>query len=387
METPQVFISYTKADRDIATAIYDLLDQKSLNPWLDDKKIKGGQNWDFEIRRALDRSVIVVIIWSENSRDHRGYIQRELKLALRKLEENLVDDIFIVPVLVGNSLAIPDELKDIHCLAFEDAALDKKLVESIEHQFARIGKELKKTQEQERVYWSKDIRVEEWDGLPGYHFEYTNFSFSSSESKNIGEFGEFVRVSFLNDLFETRQIKFCQETDRFNYGQEKWSRQNTFYAHCDDPIIVGRALSLNYVVSNYYARAAHPVHWHRTFNFVIEPAHSINSFSQLLNGDADQTFGRIQELVRRELLNYEVSSQDESEEDAPYKLDKEQVFRGTESWNDLKAFVLNKDNVEFYFGSYQVAAYAFGMPHIALSYGEIEDQLKDQYKFALGLAY
>jgi len=82
----QVFISYARPDQEAAAELYDWLKGEGLNPWMDLKHIKGGQNWDFEIKRALDKSAIVIVLWSDNSRDRRGYVQRELKISLNMLE-------------------------------------------------------------------------------------------------------------------------------------------------------------------------------------------------------------------------------------------------------------------------------------------------------------
>jgi hypothetical protein len=39
---------------------------------------------------------------SKNSVDRRGYIQKELRLALEKYREKLVDDIFLIPVMLDD---------------------------------------------------------------------------------------------------------------------------------------------------------------------------------------------------------------------------------------------------------------------------------------------
>jgi hypothetical protein len=69
---------------------------------MDYKRVKAGQHWDFEIRRALDKAAIIVVFISNNSIDRRGYVQREIKLALEKAEEKLIGDIYELSLNLGD---------------------------------------------------------------------------------------------------------------------------------------------------------------------------------------------------------------------------------------------------------------------------------------------
>ena len=105
--THRVFISYATPDRDRVIPYYNWLRERGLDAWIDCRSIRPGQNWDFEIKRALDKSSFVVAFISSNSYNRRGYVQRELKIALNNLSEKLVDDIYIVPVIFDDDVGIP----------------------------------------------------------------------------------------------------------------------------------------------------------------------------------------------------------------------------------------------------------------------------------------
>ena len=81
-------------------------------PWLDEDKLLPGQNWDYEIRRALERCDIVLVCLSEHSMK-RGYIQKELKRALDIADEFPPGALFLVPVRLSSS-EMPDRLKHLH---------------------------------------------------------------------------------------------------------------------------------------------------------------------------------------------------------------------------------------------------------------------------------
>lgn len=61
-----VFISYSRSDREIADAICRELKSNGLKYWMD-TKIPGGEFFDDEIIAALEKSNIVILIFSKNS--------------------------------------------------------------------------------------------------------------------------------------------------------------------------------------------------------------------------------------------------------------------------------------------------------------------------------
>lgn len=85
----QVFLSYASQDRERVLPVYEYLVTNGYpNTWIDCKKLLGGQNWDLEIKRNLGKSQIIIIFISNSSVNKRGYVQREIKIALKYLEEN-----------------------------------------------------------------------------------------------------------------------------------------------------------------------------------------------------------------------------------------------------------------------------------------------------------
>ncbi|MGF6255502.1 TIR domain-containing protein [Ensifer sp. LBL] len=374
-DTFQIFISYARPDRETATELYAWLEQQGFSPWIDCKKIKGGQNWDFEIKRALDKSNIVILLWSENSQDRRGYIQRELKISLDKLQEKLIDDIFIIPVILRDNISIPEQLKNIHCLYAEHPTFRQDLADAVTHQMERLGGERKKIQKNLDVYWQPTILKEEWDGIPGYAVEIQVLDFSSDTYKNVGQVSQLVRGDLLGALLASRGAKLEQDSTMYNYAQDSWQRTNTFDAHCGDPIFSGRILTLNYAVTGYGAGAAHPVHSHRTFAFLLDPLIHI-TFLESVFSDPSDAFLAIQKEARKQLLS-----------NSDLELSEDSVFPGTENWNDFRAFVFNEDALDIYFSSYQVGPYSIGTPHVSVSYGLIAKDMRAEFATALNIPW
>ena len=163
-----IFISYASPDQARVIPFFEFLCESGFNAWIDCKSLKPGQNWGFEIKRELDNATFVLAFVSKNSFDRRGYVQRELKVALDRLTEKLVDDIYIIPILLDDDVAIPDQLRGIQCIKASDLKCNDRIVDSINHQLARLGRERSETQKMGGIVWGKKQIHEEWDGTPGY---------------------------------------------------------------------------------------------------------------------------------------------------------------------------------------------------------------------------
>ena len=105
-----VFLSYASPDRDRVLEFHDYLSSQGFNVWMDKRRLKGGQNWDFQIKRALQQAVVIIVFLSSNSVDRRGYAQREIKLALDQARDKLIDDIYLIPVMLDRGIPIPEQL-------------------------------------------------------------------------------------------------------------------------------------------------------------------------------------------------------------------------------------------------------------------------------------
>jgi formylglycine-generating enzyme required for sulfatase activity len=85
-----IFLSYTRADRDIASRIVAVLEAQGWSVWWD-TEISGGQRWDAKIEREINSAHCVVVLWTTQS------VEREFVLAEanRGRERGL-----LVPILI-----------------------------------------------------------------------------------------------------------------------------------------------------------------------------------------------------------------------------------------------------------------------------------------------
>lgn len=96
----EVFLCHAKEDKIRAIEIYKKLLPHGIRPWLDEFDLLPGQDWDFEINRALRRAHLVLILISGHSITKRGYVQKEIKIAFDIQQEEPESGIYIVPALL-----------------------------------------------------------------------------------------------------------------------------------------------------------------------------------------------------------------------------------------------------------------------------------------------
>lgn len=381
MDSDLIFISYASPDRERVLPHFAYLKQRGFNAWMD-RKLLGGQNWDYEIRRALDKAAMIVMFVSHNSVNRRGYVQREIKLALNKLEEKLIGDIYIIPVLLDEDAQKPDQLSDLQFLNSTDDLFHEQLVEAIEHQSSEAVTASVEWANEAGLAWSKSIVKEEWSGLPGYSLQGEVIHLSSSKYSNLGDCADVIKGWFKTELLELRRGMLEQNSQFHNYGQPRERRTNSWDAYVADPVVNGRIISIKYTVGWYNAGAAHPNYGFRAFNFFLEPFCMIGDIQELF-GDPDAAFSVIQEFTRRQLL--ELTWDDDGNE-RPVLL-QDMVEDGTKEWKDFSTFTFGAEGIEFLFSPYQVGPYAAGSHITAVPYSALVKHMSEIFRSALDLHY
>jgi hypothetical protein len=93
----KVFISYAHPDVELAQKLYYNLQESGHNPWLDSESLLPGKNWKIEIRKAIKESHYFIALLSSQSVTKKGYVQKELKIALDILDEYPTGSVYVIP--------------------------------------------------------------------------------------------------------------------------------------------------------------------------------------------------------------------------------------------------------------------------------------------------
>ncbi len=110
---PTVFISYAHDDENAALGLCEKLRQSGFRPWIDKEQLEVGQEWDRVIREALKTADFIVVCLSKRSINKRGYVQREIRLALDLYNDMPLGKRLLMPVRL-EQCAVPDELARYH---------------------------------------------------------------------------------------------------------------------------------------------------------------------------------------------------------------------------------------------------------------------------------
>ncbi len=95
----KVFLCHSSHDKPVVRELYQKLGAEDwIDPWLDEKKLLPGQDWNMEIEKAVETSHIVLVFLTNNSVNKEGYIQRELRRVLDVALNMTEDTIFVIPL-------------------------------------------------------------------------------------------------------------------------------------------------------------------------------------------------------------------------------------------------------------------------------------------------
>ncbi len=377
-ETGLIFLSYASTDRELVLPIHAELERVGLNVWIDHKRLLPGQNWDFEINKALSNADLIILFLSKNAVSRRGYLQREVKYAIDKMKEKLDDDVFIIPVKLDDC-DVPESLSHLQFISHDDPEFFAKVSASVGAQFERLNIAMARREERTGVSFSREEISDSHDGLPGFSFVAQVPVIRSDQYPNLKSVGDLIRGWVVSQLLREREDAFGPANDpsaqaEFSYGQDRTVRTNLWEAYCDQPYINGRFLSIKFDVMWYGAGAAHPNQFFETFNFCMDPLLTISSFGSLFN-------------YHQAVLNYVVDHcvYTLSRKDAPtFKgLTEKDIREGIESWDDISAYVIEKEGFRIFFPPYQIGPYAAGSHEVLISFESVQGWMTTMLKDGL----
>jgi len=107
----KVFLCHASQDKPIVRDLHQRLSSEGwIDPWLDEENILAGQEWEYEIEKAVESADVVIVLLSSVSVNKEGYIQKEIRYALDIALEKPEGTIFIIPLRLDNC-AVPRKIK------------------------------------------------------------------------------------------------------------------------------------------------------------------------------------------------------------------------------------------------------------------------------------
>ena len=134
----QVFLCHSSKDKSRISDVYHRLRSDGMDPWLDKEKLLPGQRWEFEIKKAVRNSDVVIVCLSQSSISQRGFVQKEIKFALDAADEQPEGTIFIIPLKL-EECEIPERLRQWHWVNYWEDNAHEKLLLSLKHRASEIS--------------------------------------------------------------------------------------------------------------------------------------------------------------------------------------------------------------------------------------------------------
>jgi len=326
----KVFISYATEDISQARELSLYLKENRFDPWLDKEKLKVGDNWDLKIKQALKNSDFVILLLSSTSIKKRGYFQREFKLALKYLEERLIDDTYILPVLL-NECDVPEQLTSIQWIKYDQPNFNTEIVEALERQ----RKLYLETTSIDIVELKSSFTTEKLELIP----EIARYVESSIEypffAKNIYWDNSIVNETIKAKVNEIRNSLLNFYFEDPSYFEYKGIEYRDFTLSYSIVSVSENYLSI-LLTEDQYLGGAHPNTYFHTLNFIFNPTYLIDAKSHFRQED-------IQKIVKLKSFgdNLNIGESDECEDLSDYIEDYNYNLEFTINENEIEIIIAN----------------------------------------------
>ncbi|MBN2118739.1 MAG: toll/interleukin-1 receptor domain-containing protein [Anaerolineales bacterium] len=131
----QIFLLYARGDQKAVRHLYQRMIKEGAAVWLDREKILPGQDWQCEIRKAIQGSDLVIVCLSRQFNKQGGYRHEELKIALAKARSLPEDQSFIIPARL-EACDLPESLRRWQRVDLFETHGYTKLVNALKRQIA-----------------------------------------------------------------------------------------------------------------------------------------------------------------------------------------------------------------------------------------------------------
>lgn len=132
-QSKNVFLCHATENKEQVRQLDKRLTEAGITTWLDEKDLLPGQDWNLEITKALKVSAVVLVCISTKSISKRGYVQKEIVMALDVLDQVPEGQIFLIPVML-EVCDLPARLSSRQAVKIYEPDGFDKLVKAIRHQ-------------------------------------------------------------------------------------------------------------------------------------------------------------------------------------------------------------------------------------------------------------
>ena len=98
--TPRIFLCHATEDKPKVKKLYDALQLANFEPWFDQESLILGDPWDSKIESAIRTCDYFMVCISKASTHKQGYLNREIRVAIREFQKQPFDAVYFFPILI-----------------------------------------------------------------------------------------------------------------------------------------------------------------------------------------------------------------------------------------------------------------------------------------------
>lgn len=133
MRQLRVFLCHASQDKPAVRELYKRLKTEDwIDPWLDEEKLLGGQDFDLEIYKATRDADAIIVCLSKTSVVKEGYVNKEIRRALEIAQEKGEGAIYVIPLRLDDCNPSFEQLKKLHWVDYFFPNAHEKLIRSLQ---------------------------------------------------------------------------------------------------------------------------------------------------------------------------------------------------------------------------------------------------------------
>lgn len=388
----RIFISYAKEDIKLAERLYDFLLSKNYDPWLDKKKLNGGQNWEFQINDALHKADFIIVLLSQTSVSKRGFVQKEFRKALDYCEYKLDSDIYVIPLKI-EECEVPIKLQKFQWIEYGDEAFEE-IVKSIEVQRNSLLENSKTIEiSGKEVPFSIHIKQGELGDISPkhiYEFHYPQFDFA--ELDVYQELNTLIQNDVLAKMLSARAnyFEYLLPDGSENALDQENPEDSSSYGSIEISFINSNFISFTSFLSEYHTGAAHGMFGTTGFNYYMNPLRKFE-FIDLFT-DRNNYLKVIRDLVHEKLMVLAEKSESyysiEEGNEEPSEMSPEDKRNSFYVYDDgllpveenFENYFFKENSIVFIFNPYDITAWSEGAHYPEISFEEMLIAFPDERK-------
>jgi ATP-dependent Lon protease len=134
----KVFLCHGREDKGKVRDLYRRLRTDGMSPWLDVEDLDPGADWAIEIPDAVRASDIVLVCLSRTSAERRGFVQKEIMIALNAADQMPEGARYIIPVKL-EECEVPERLARWHWVDLFEPEGYPRLLRALRRRAAERG--------------------------------------------------------------------------------------------------------------------------------------------------------------------------------------------------------------------------------------------------------